>query len=83
MRTSLAGGLLGRRSGLALAIARAVVGVVEAFALEVNGRSMQHAFDRHAGVGVDGQRLVAEGLLDLERGAVRAPVLVDRHAMAL
>ena len=48
----------------------------------MHGRRVQHALDRHAGVGVDRQRLVAERLLDLEGGAVRAPVLVDRHRRA-
>ena len=77
----LAGGLLGGggSSGLALAVARAVVGVVEAFALEVHGGRVQHPLDGHARVGVDAQRIVAEGLLHLERRAVRASVLVDRH----
>ena len=48
----LRGPLRGGRGGLALAFARAVVGVVEALALEVHRRRVQHALDRHAGVGV-------------------------------
>ena len=71
------------RGRLALALARAVVGVVEAFALEVHGRRVQHAFDGHARVGIDGQRVFAEGLLQLERRPVGASVLVDRHRRRL
>ena len=63
----------------ATALALAVVGVVEALALEVNGGGVEHAFDRHARLRVGRQRVVAEGLLYLERRPVGAPVLIDRH----
>ena len=64
---------------LALALARAVVGVVEALPLEVHRGRVQHALDLHPGLGVVGQRVVAEGLLNFERRPVGAPVLVDGH----
>ena len=51
------------RGRLALAVAAAVVGAVEAFALEVHRRRMQHAFHGHARVWIDRQRVFAEGLL--------------------
>jgi hypothetical protein len=43
---------------------------------------MQHALNRHARVGIDAKRIVAEGLLDLERRSVWSSVLVNRHAAA-
>ena len=68
-----------RRLLLAVALARPVVGVVEALALEVDGRRAEDALDGLAGLGVLGERLVAELLHDLEGRAVLAPVLVDGH----
>src|ERR1019366_6767191 len=60
-------------------IAGAVVGVVEALPLEMDRRGVEHALDGYARIGVGGESLVAERLLDLECGPVRAPVLVNRH----
>jgi glycyl-tRNA synthetase len=52
---------------------------VEARALEVDRRRREDALDRDPGLGVVGQRFVAELLQDLEGRSVRAAVLVDRH----
>ena len=67
------------RRALALAVARAVVRVVEAFALEVDRGCVQDPIDGHSSLGIDLQGLFAEGLLQLEGSAIRASVLIDRH----
>ncbi len=68
-----------RRRVLALAFAGAVVGVVEALALEVHRGRVQHALDLHAGLGVLGQGLIGERLENFEGAPIRAAVLVDWH----
>lgn len=62
-----------------MALASAVVGVVEAFALEVDRRRVQHALDSHPCIGVGDERIFAKGLLHLKGAPVRASVFVDGH----
>ena len=59
--------------------ALAVVGRVEALALEVHRGRVQHALHRLAADLALGQRVVGEPLHDVEAVPVRAQVLVDRH----
>jgi hypothetical protein len=65
------------------ALLRAVVGVVEALALEVHGDRVKDALERDAGLGVLGERRVGHPLHDLECRAVRASVLVEGHATSI
>ena len=45
----------------------------------MDGDRVEHALDRYARIRVGRESLLTEGLLDLECGPVRAPVLVNRH----
>ena len=72
-----------RRAAVAAALLLlAVVGVVEAGALEVDGERVQDAHRRGAALLALGQRLVAHLLDHVEDVAVLAFVLVDRHGAA-
>ena len=64
---------------LALALLGAVVGVVEAAALEVDRRRVQHPLDRAPADLALGQRVVVHALQHLEGVPLRAAVLIDRH----
>ena len=70
-------------SDLALALGRAVVGVVEARALEVHGDRVEDALDRRAArLAGRGHGRVGDLLHHLEQVPVLAAVLVDRHGRA-
>src|ERR1700692_79051 len=64
---------------LALALLCAVVGVVEAAALEVHGRRVHHALDGAAADLALRQRTVVHALGDLEGVSLRTAVLISRH----
>ncbi len=75
--------LRARRVGRLRTVATAVVGVVEARALEVDRGRVQHLLDGRAAFGARGQRVVAHALHHVELMPVRAAVLVDRHAFSI
>ena len=80
----LAGAALGaRRVARLRAVAPAVVRVVEARALEVDRRRVQHLLDGRATFDALRQRVVAHALHDVEQVPVGAAVLVDRHAFSI
>ena len=73
---------LGGRVHLALALGRAVVRVVEARALEVDGDRVEHPLHRRAAVLADRDGRSLDLLHHLEEVPVLAAVLVDRHRAA-
>src|SRR3954471_15330796 len=75
----LVGALLGGGLRLALAPGGAVVGVVEARALEVHGHGMEDPLDRRLARRARRNRGVGHALRDLEDVPVVALVLVDGH----
>src|SRR6185503_7702909 len=68
-------GLRARRAPLRLA----VVGVVEARPLEVDGHGVEHPADRRVAGLARCDRIVGHTLPHFERVTVLAPVFVDRH----
>jgi hypothetical protein len=45
----------------------------------MHGGRVKHALDGDSGLGIDGQRIIAECLHDVESRPVGTPVLVYRH----
>src|SRR6478736_9483713 len=85
-RGSVAGALptaLAAALGSLGAVPAAVVGVVEAGALEVNRRGVQHLLHGCAAVDARGERIVAHPLHHVEQMPVLAAVLVDRHLFSI